>query len=107
MDRSSCVLRLSVAWNISISTADTSVGILISDGLSSMSSNLGSSFSSFKNALMSADALAPIVPANAHITALSPSASRFFTMTDALASERGDTKDRFGLLGWNMYGLSS
>ena len=74
-DKSSCVARLSVAWNININSAEVSVGILISIGFSMMSLKRGNDFSTDRNALISADALAPIVPAKAHMTALLPSNS--------------------------------
>ena len=98
-DKSSCVARLSVAWNININNAEVSVGIVTSLGFSMMSLKRGNDFSTDRNALISADALAPIVPANAHMTALSPSTSLLSTMTDALANERGEQNDNTALLG--------
>ena len=63
-------------------------------------------FSIDRNADISFDADAPIVPANATHVVLSPNASRFLTMTSALASDRGEQKDKLVILGLKIYGLS-
>ena len=93
---------LSTAWNININCADICSGIFADIGLAMMSVKTGRSFSSLKNALMSALALLPIVPLNAHMVALSPSFSLLSTMTEHLSNERGVTKDNCFFLGLNI-----